>query len=72
MFQKTLLWTGENTTGGWGRDNTDWRVFSRVAAGEQAGGEVDAEEGPGKAKMLESREKEARESVRLGRNEETR
>ena len=30
---------------------------SRVAAGEQAGGEVDAEEGPGKAKMLESRER---------------
>ena len=35
-----------------GQSHTGWRVCSRVAAGEQAGGEVDVEEDPGKAKML--------------------
>ena len=35
---------------------TGCRVCSRVAAGEQAGGEVDAEEDPGKTMLLGGRE----------------
>jgi len=40
-----------------GQSQTGWRVCSRVAAGEQAGGEVDAEEDPNKAMMLVGRER---------------
>ena len=40
-----------------GQSQTGWRLCSLAAAGEQACGEVDAEEDPGKAMMLVGRER---------------